>query len=98
MLRQGSKPWRDKAGMETAVNPRIKMQLRLTSAPASEPRSARILRFAPTRPVAETITPRNAPERMMLVEFEGLTAAEQRLAVSTFPGGSRFVLGGSALS
>lgn len=97
MLRQGSNPLVQTMEKKQILKPRTKMQLRLTSAPASPRPTARILRFPESRSFADTLPPRHAPERMLLVEFEGLTAAEQQQAVSTFPGGTRFVLNGSAL-
>lgn len=47
-------------------------------------------RLQPTNPVA----PIDAPELPMIITFEGLTEAEQRAALSAFPGGKRFVLQG----
>ena len=47
-------------------------------------------RLQPTNPIA----PIDAPELPMIVSFEGLTEAEQRAALSAFPGGKRFVLQG----
>ena len=47
-------------------------------------------RLRPTNPIA----PIDAPELPMTVSFEGLTEAEQRAALSAFPGGKRFVLQG----
>jgi hypothetical protein len=38
------------------------------------------------------VAPADHPELPMLVEFEGLTKAEQRAAVAGFPGGRRFIL------
>lgn len=38
------------------------------------------------------VAPIDGPELPMLVRFEGLTEAEQRVALAGFPGGSRFVL------
>ncbi len=69
--------------------------VRLTS-PAASRRAkfglaaSRDSRRQPTSPVA----PINAPELPMIVSFEGLTEAEQRAALSAFPGGKRFVLQG----
>jgi hypothetical protein len=40
----------------------------------------------------EEITPLNAPEAVIEVEFVGLTEAEQRAALEAFPGGRRFRL------
>jgi len=47
-------------------------------------------RLQPTTPIA----PIDAPELPMEVRFEGLTEAEQRAALTAFPGGKRFVLQG----
>ncbi|WP_421760796.1 hypothetical protein [Devosia sp.] len=47
-------------------------------------------RRAIRRPVA--VAPADHPELPMLVQFEGLTKAEQRAAVAGFPGGRRFIL------
>lgn len=41
------------------------------------------------RPVVAAI---DGPELPMTIRFEGLTEAEQRAALSAFPGGRRFVL------
>jgi molybdopterin biosynthesis enzyme len=41
------------------------------------------------RPV---VAPIDGPELTMAVRFEGLTDAEQRVALAAFPGGRRFVL------
>ena len=38
------------------------------------------------------VAPLDRPELPMLIEFEGLTEAEQRIALAGFPGGRRFVL------
>lgn len=38
------------------------------------------------------IAPVNGPEAPMVVEFVGLTEAEQRAALEAFPGGRRFRL------
>lgn len=69
--------------------------VRLTSPAASRRAkfwlaSSRDPRLQPTSAVA----PINAPELPMIVSFEGLTVAEQRAALSGFPGGKRFVLQG----
>ncbi len=42
------------------------------------------------------IAPLDAPEALMVVEFEGLTEAEQRAALAAFPGGKRFALAAAA--
>lgn len=47
-------------------------------------------RTATRRPMA--VAPADHPELPMLVQFEGLTKAEQRAAVAGFPGGRRFIL------
>ena len=47
-------------------------------------------RRATPRPIA--VAPADHPELPMLVQFEGLTRAEQRAAVAGFPGGRRFIL------
>lgn len=47
-------------------------------------------RLRPTNPIAAI----DAPELTMTVSFEGLTEAEQRAALSAFPGGKRFELQG----
>ncbi len=38
------------------------------------------------------IPPIDGPEQPMMVQFEGLTDAEQQTALAAFPGGRRFVL------
>lgn len=43
-------------------------------------------------PQLESVAPIDAPETILVVEFEGLTEAEQRAALSAFPGGKRFEL------
>ncbi|MGV3492142.1 MAG: hypothetical protein ACO1OG_12575 [Devosia sp.] len=40
------------------------------------------------------LAPIDAPEVAMRISFEGLTDEEQRIALASFPGGRRFVLGG----
>lgn len=47
-------------------------------------------RRATPRPMA--VAPADHPELPMLVQFEGLTKAEQRAAIAGFPGGRRFIL------
>lgn len=68
---------------------------RLTSTAAS--RRARLWLAAPhdarPRPTA-AIAPIDAPELPMTISFEGLTEAEQHMALAAFPGGKRFVLQG----
>jgi hypothetical protein len=44
------------------------------------------------RPLAELVGDFDGPETPMIVEFFGITEAEQRAAISAFPGGRRFVL------
>lgn len=38
------------------------------------------------------IAPKDQPETIMVVSFEGLTEREQEAALASFPGGKRFVL------
>ena len=40
----------------------------------------------------DQIAPIDEPERLLEIEFVGLTEAEQRTALAGFPGGRRFVL------
>ncbi len=42
------------------------------------------------RPTA--VAPADRAELPMLIQFEGLTLAEQRTALAAFPGGKRFLL------
>jgi hypothetical protein len=48
-------------------------------------------RYRRLRPVT-FVAPIDADEIPMAVSFEGLTLAEQRRALTAFPGGKRFVL------
>ncbi len=43
-------------------------------------------------PSRTDVGPVDGPETILEVEFEGITEAEQRAALSAFPGGRRFVL------
>ena len=63
--------------------------LSVVSNPGGE-RIWQLPRRATQRPIA--VAPADHPELPMLVQFEGLTKAEQRAAVAGFPGGRRFVL------
>ena len=49
-------------------------------------------RAQPFPPSSPTGADRILPERVLIVQFEGLTDAEQRSALAAFPGGRRFVL------
>jgi hypothetical protein len=49
-------------------------------------------RSLPPRSPRDMIAPIDAPELPMEVTFEGLTEAQQRAAISAFPGGRRFTL------
>lgn len=40
----------------------------------------------------EDVAPRDEPERVLDVQFEGITLAQQRAALAAFPGGRRFRL------
>lgn len=67
--------------------------LHLTTAEASlRARLALAARLQPvSRPVPH-ITPKDEPEAIMMISFEGLTEREQEAALAGFPGGKRFVL------
>ena len=67
--------------------------VRLTSTEASaRARLALAARLRPaSRPVPH-IAPKDEPEAIMTVSFEGLTEREQEAALAAFPGGKRFVL------
>lgn len=69
------------------------MKRRLQSLSVVSPTSERIWKLPRTvthRPI--TVAPADHPELPMLVQFEGLTKAEQRAAIAGFPGGRRFIL------
>lgn len=44
------------------------------------------------RPITDFVADIDGPETPMEIEFVGLSEAEQRAAVTAFPGGKRFVL------
>lgn len=67
--------------MPRAISTLAGRRARLRLAAASQSRLERL-----------AIGPADAPERQMLVSFEGLTPEEQRAALAAFPGGRRFVL------
>lgn len=67
--------------------------IRLTS-PAASRRAKLWLAAAKDRRLRPTmfVAPIGADEIPMAISFEGLSLAEQRLALAAFPGGKRFVL------
>ncbi len=63
--------------------------------PAEANLRARLALGGRVRPMARQVphvTPKDEPEAIMVITFEGLTEREQEAALAAFPGGKRFVL------